>query len=138
MRSWKMLAFAGALLAATEISSAQVMYAEVPFAFRAGATVLAPGTYQVRLSGPVQKSIILSNFETRRSVILLAAGLVEDSKDGADDGAALGFDCSVGRCALIRLWTRSQHSSLQFLRHSLGRDERTPVHPIRLTKEVSD
>ena len=139
MKSFETLAVAAALLATSGAASAQVMYAEVPFAFRAGATVLAPGTYQVRLSGPVQNSIVLSNFETRQSVILLAGSLEEGSKDWkADDGGALGFDCSVGRCALIRLWTRSSHSSLQFLRHSLGRDARTPVTLVRLVKEASD
>jgi hypothetical protein len=130
---------AAAFLATTAVASAQVMYAEIPFAFRAGAKVLAPGTYQVRMSGTVQNAVILSNFETRQSAILLSSGLADNSIEGkAPDNPVLGFDCSVGRCALIRLWTRSSNSSLAFPRHSLGRDEPRTVPPAMLVRVTGD
>ena len=76
-----------ALVVVAGAASAQIqatMTAQIPFEFRAGNQVMAPGTYQVddlatQTSIPLFR---LANVHARRSIALLAQAAVDPQKDG--------------------------------------------------------
>ena len=126
-----------ALLVAAGAASAQIqatMTAQIPFEFRAGNQVMAPGTYQVdglasQTSVPLFR---LTNVHQRRSIALLA-----QAEDAPRKGSALGrpnlvFACTSGRCALAQLWSGSKSYAYAFSRRNLGKGEEAYLREIPL------
>jgi len=98
---------AAALLAVAGSASAQMLKAEIPFAFRANNTLMQPGSYEVtgiRTSNAVMYS--LRNVDTHQAVLLSTYVAKDPGKDWVKSGTAkVGFACTDNRCALSELWT---------------------------------
>jgi hypothetical protein len=125
---------ATALLAlATGVASAQALQANIPFAFRVGNKVMAPGTYRVQVSsGP--RLVILSNYEAKATAILAPTSTGDPSKEWKAAGAPmLSFDCGASRCELNRLWT-GDAPALNFMHRNRGPEQRAVVTEIRLVR----
>ena len=113
-----------ALVVAAGAASAQVMTASIPFEFRAGNQVMAPGTYQVdRLATQTGIPIYrLLGVDSRRSIALLAQAPVDPQKGWAEGNAKLVFACTSGSCALAEVWDGSSSYAYEFYRPNLGKD----------------
>jgi hypothetical protein len=94
---------AAALVAGAGSASAQMLTAEIPFAFRASDKLMQPGSYDVvRISSSNAVMYSLRNRDTNAAVLLSTYGRFEASKPAA---AKLAFECGDSRCALHELWT---------------------------------
>ena len=135
----RLMMTAAALAIATAIAPAQTFKAEIPFAFQAGGKTMAPGTYTVHVDYYRLKSAIFSNFESRSNAMVLMAATSDPAKDWTVKGdPVLSFECSVGRCALARLWTGSAEPAMTFPHRGPGRDEHASYTEVRLTKANGD
>ena len=115
---------AAALLAVAGSASAQVLKAEIPFAFRASNTLMQPGSYElvgIRTSNVVMYS--LRNVDTHSAVLLSTYVLRDPAKDWVKAGTTrVAFSCSDNRCALSDLWTGGS-SAYGFFAPKRGRGE---------------
>ena len=102
----KSIVAVAALTVAGGIAAAQSLKVEIPFSFRAGETMMAPGTY---LFTPNPTSMHTAAIQVRRygqggGVMLLAT-----ARDAARQWVETGvpkvqFDCMEGRCMLAKVW----------------------------------
>src|SRR5262249_15961205 len=117
------LLITAAALAFATVASAQQYRADIPFAFRAGGKVLAPGTYTVQIRATATYLVKLTDDKTLHSILMLPAARTDGPKDEAARYIpALTFECGANRCALTRVWTGSSDPALMFPRPSLGKD----------------
>ena len=138
----KLMIAAAALVVAAGAASAQQMRADIPFAFRAGDKVMAPGTYRV---GTLSKQtgariFLLRNENSHRSVIVAAQAGVDPQKAWKTEGnAKLVFACGSGRCALAQLWSgESGDPAYTFRRPKLGKDEDTQLTAIPMRRDSGE
>jgi len=134
----RMMIAAATLVVAAGSASAQVLKAEIPFTFRAGAVVMAPGTYLViadqRTAHPLYR---LWSESERRSILLLTQAARDPQKAWVASGqAVLSFECGISHCALAEIWAGDARPAYAFPRPNLGRDEptRTALVVMRPTK----
>jgi len=126
-----------ALVVVAGAASAQIqatMTAQIPFEFRAGNQVMAPGTYQVddlatQTSIPLFR---LANVHARRSIALLAQAAVDPQKGWTVGEPKLVFACTSGSCALAQLWSGSKSYAYAFSRPKLGKGEEAYLREIPL------
>jgi len=112
---------AAALVAVAGNGSAQVLKAEIPFAFRAGSTLMQPGAYQVKTdrSGATVRFYV-TNLDTNATSVLGTYALNDPKKAWVKNGLPmLAFDCVEARCALREVWT-GDASSCRFFGPALG------------------
>lgn len=134
----KWMITAAALAIASGVASAQTLKADIPFAFRAGEKVMAPGNYTIRVSSE-HHYLVISNYETKQHSMLPTGVPGDPNKAWAAKGEpVMSFECGVGRCELTRLWTGPGTSALSFGHRSLGRDENASVIEVRLSKANAD
>ena len=133
------LMIAAAILAVTAgVASAQAMKAEVPFAFRAGNTVLPAGDYRIDVQGN-HRIVTLSNFDAKQTIMLLPAGGATAPKDWRTKGdPVLAFECGAGRCSLVQLWTGDSRDALSFPHPKLAGNEQAMIMLIPLTRASAD
>jgi len=98
----KVMIATAALVVAAGVASAQTMTAQIPFEFRAGNQVMAPGTYQVdnlntQTGIPIYR---LLDVNSHRSIALLAQARVDPEKGWAAGNPKLLFACTSGSCVL--------------------------------------
>jgi hypothetical protein len=102
------------LIATAGVASAQnTLKADVPFAFHIGNNVMEPGTIRVRLmsGSTANMALIVTNYEAKRSYIVLPKSIGDAPKDWIASGAPkLGFDCSTGACILAKAWNGQGHA----------------------------
>ena len=115
-----MVAAAIVVLAAGS-ASAQTLKAEIPFAFRVGNAMMAPGSYQVQLSATGHEHfLVFRNSDTRASAAAqFQAGDVPKAWK-ARGTATIAFECSGARCSLLNMWTGSGNT--------MGYDFHSPAH----------
>jgi hypothetical protein len=132
------LTIAAAILAVTAgVASAQAMKAEVPFAFRAGNTVLPAGDYRIDVKGN-HRIVTLSNFDAKQTIMLLPAGSSTAPKAWRTKGdPVLAFECGAGRCSLVQLWT-GDSDALSLPHPKLGGTEQAMIMLIPLTRSSAD
>jgi hypothetical protein len=114
--------------------------AVIPFEFRAGGKVMAPGTYQVNVSrtgsGPIYQ---LSNVHARSSILLLPQAPVDPAKAWKAEGnPKLAFACTGGSCALAEIWDGSGESAYTFRRPNRGGDEEASLRVISMQRDKSE
>jgi hypothetical protein len=98
------LTIAAAFVAvATGIASAQAMKADIPFAFRVGEKVMAPGSYRVSMEGGNANVLRLFQFKGDSVMTLTRAGSVP-SKEWKQTGYVLAFECTGNRCSLTTVY----------------------------------
>jgi hypothetical protein len=124
-----------ALLVVAGVASAQTMIASIPFEFRAGDRVMAPGTYRIdssQLSGA--PLFHLSNVHSGGSIMLLVKAPVDPKKGWTAGNPRVVFACTSGSCALAELWAGSGSYAYTFHGPKLGNDvtavlREIPMHP---------
>jgi hypothetical protein len=117
----KRLVFAAAALAiATGVASAQALNVSVPFAFRLGHQIMAPGDYRVVVGGGNQL-VTISNFAAKQSAAILPNARTDAAKEWRAAGApVLAFECGASRCALTQLWAGGESPALSIPHRSPG------------------
>src|SRR5256885_1219805 len=87
---------AAVLVAAAGSASAQMLKAEIPFAFRAGTALVQPGTYDVVSQVSLGSTMFrLHNRDTNQSIVLFRNG----TRDVVKAWAAAGHPTLAFRCA---------------------------------------
>jgi hypothetical protein len=124
----RMMIAAATLVVAAGSASAQVMNAEIPFTFRAGGTVMAPGKYIISTSTAGGRPVYrVRSYQEPRSILLLPGAANDPQKAWVASGnPVLSFECGVGHCALATIWTGGSVAAYSIPHPKLGRDE--PVH----------
>jgi hypothetical protein len=113
-----------ALVVAAGAASAQTMTAAIPFEFRLGDRVMAPGPYRVELSRPGGAVIFrLSNLHSGESITLLPQAPVDPRREWVGGNGKLAFACTSGSCALAEVWTGSGSHAYSFYGPKSGKDE---------------
>jgi hypothetical protein len=125
---------AATLVAVAGISSAETLTAEIPFAFRAGRTLMAPGSYQVKVDHSGGTAIFhLYNYDNHAGLVLLSYGTSEPDKAWVASGLPkIAFECAAERCALRQLWTGDRYSVYQFSSPKPSRGEPALVTQMRV------
>ena len=129
-----------ALVFAAGAASAQTMKVEIPFEFRAGHQVMAPGTYQVdKLDiGSSTKIFRLSDVHLRRSIVVLPQAQVDPPTRWAEGNGKLVFECVSGRCALAQLWSGSGSYGYTISRPKLGKNEDASLKVIPMQRDKGE
>ena len=127
------LMIATALLAlATGVASAQALQANIPFAFRIGNKVMAPGNYRISISD--HRIVALSNYDAKATALLLPSSSGDPSKEWKAKGdPMMTFECGVSRCELTRLWD-GESPALNFAHSKVGPEQHAALTEIRLTR----
>jgi len=114
-----------ALLVAAGAASAQVMQASIPFEFRVGDRVMAPGAYRIDNLRSVTSPPLfrLLNVDSRGSIAVLPLAPVDPKKEWAGGQGKLVFACSSGSCVLSELWSGSESYAYAFRGPKLGKGE---------------
>ncbi|HTS65202.1 MAG TPA: hypothetical protein VMH28_24435 [Candidatus Acidoferrales bacterium] len=131
----KLMITAAAVAMVTGVASAESLKADIPFAFRAGGKVMAPGTYRVTTSD-AKHYVVLANFAAKDSVIAVPVAQTNPPKSGNDP--VITFDCGRGPCELVRLWTASGYPALKFSHSKSGSTEQASLTEIRLVRANGD
>jgi len=135
----RMMIAAATLVVAAGGASAQVMKADIPFAFRAAGVVLPAGTYRVTTDNHLNGHpyFQIRSVDGGQSIITVGMTPHDPKKEWRAGGApVLSFQCGTGPCALAEVWTGAD-SAYVVPRPKLGRDEepaRTAVVVMRQEK----
>ena len=129
-----------ALVVAAGSAYSQPLTAEIPFAFRAGNQVLAPGTYRIdtvdRTNSPIFR---LLNVSAHRATVLMPQAPVDPKKAWRSSGdPKLAFACGSGRCALAELWAGPGSYAYTFRHPKLGKDESAALMEIPMHRDKSE
>lgn len=121
-----MLATAAWMIASTTAFAADIKF-EIPFAFRAVGTVLAPGVYRLRTSpGEVQFSLL--NARTGKQIFMNAQASVDPRKEWSTlEGGVMQFACGDNECTLTQVWTHGG-----FPAHAIANPDAQHGKPARL------
>jgi hypothetical protein len=130
----KLMIATAALVVGAGAASAQTLRAQIPFAFRAGNKVLAPGAYYIDnlrsvISAPVFR---ISNVHSGRSITVLAQVPVDPQKGWAQGNGMLVFACVSGDCTLAEIWSGSESHAYAFSRPKVGKGEEAYLREIPL------
>ena len=116
------------------IAATQSLQANIPFTFRAGNDTLPAGTYRVSLAGTYDQLVTLRNFDSSRSMVLLASGETPAPHSWSRTGyPKLIFECT-DRCTLTKLWTGSGEPVIKIPHRSSGSDALPAIAEVRLTR----
>ena len=102
------------------------MTASIPFEFRVGGQVMAPGTYQVdslstQSGAPIFR---LLEVQSHRSRAIMPQGRVDPQAGWRAEGnPKLLFACTSGSCTLTQLWSGAESYAYQFASPKLGKGE---------------
>ena len=123
-----------ALVVTAGAASAQTLSARIPFAFRAGNKVMAPGAYHIDnlrsvIGAPVFR---ISNVHSGRSITVLAQVPVDPRKGWAQGNGMLVFACVSGDCTLAEIWSGSESHAYAFSRPKVGKAEEAHLRAIPL------
>jgi len=131
------LTIAAVALVAAGAASAQVMKADIPFAFQAGGKVMAAGTYRVDLHG-LGGSVVIQDANWHSSVMAMPVARI-DGRDGDSNGdAKLIFTCRHGVYTLAQAWPGTSGTGLKFYTPKTKRDEEATLSVIRLRPDAAE
>jgi hypothetical protein len=124
---------AASLVTAGAVSAqAQVVKADIPFAFRAGGKVMPAGTYRVDLGGP--GGTVMIQDARWHGVVALPIDRIE-SKDVT---ARLVFECSGGSCSLVEAWPGGYTLGRAFSAPKGKRNEEAELAVVRLRPNADE
>jgi hypothetical protein len=129
----RLMIAAAALAVVAGVASAQTMTASIPFEFRAGDRVMAPGTY--RIDSPQVSGVPLfhlSNVHSGGSIVLLVKAPVDPKKGWTAGNPRMVFACTSGSCALAELWAGSGSYAYTFHGPKLDNDVTAVLREIPL------
>ena len=133
MKNWMLAAAACAIAAGN--AAAQTYHAEIPFPFRAGNTMLAPGSYDVRIQGANIKLLLLRNVDTGQAILVSPKGITGEWK--GEHVPNLRFECE-SRCALESMWVGGYEGAYNFPMPRLEKNETARVMTVGLTHTKGD
>jgi hypothetical protein len=128
------LMIAAAALVAASAASAQVLKADIPFAFQAGGKVLEAGTYRLDLHGPSGMLLIENTHHGAAAVMAMPTSHIQ----GNDESAKLVFQCTHGSCTLVQAWAGYNASGLQFNAPKVDRREQASLTVVRLYSAAAE
>ncbi|SPF31837.1 conserved exported hypothetical protein [Candidatus Sulfopaludibacter sp. SbA4] len=137
----RMMIAAATLVVAAGAASAQTMKAEIPFTFRAGDTVMAPGTYEIHRIHKQSGTPLFRVSDSRgeHAIALMPIGSGDPKKAWEAGGAPLlSFDCVASRCALSGIWTGPLTPAYVIRHGKLGNDEPVRVALIEMRPNKSE
>src|SRR6185295_13605140 len=116
---------AAAVVVVTGSASAQSLKAEIPFAFRAGASAMPAGEYSVSVvQGVTGPAFRISNAASHKSVLLLPGAQTDPQKAWVARGVpVLTFECATSRCALAGIWANTAARLYEIPHVKVSRDE---------------
>jgi len=136
------LMIATVALAAVAVSaSAQTYKADVPMTFRAGTTVLEPGSYEFNLiMGQGGHPIVAVRSAESRSTILVMPIYTSDAPKAwrKAGNPMLAFECTNRTCSLSKLWTAQDIASYVFPVSKLPPAETAETHVVTLALTKAD
>jgi hypothetical protein len=115
-----------ALVVVVGAASAQSMTASIPFEFRAGNRVMAPGEYRIDDLGSVTGTPVYRfwNVHSGGRVLVIGQVQVDPEKTWTASGEGkLVFACTSGSCALAELYSGSGSRAYKFRGPKPGKDE---------------
>ena len=125
-----------ALAGAASAQSQPTMTAQIPFEFRVGNHIMAPGTYQVdKLETGIFR---LLDVHLRRPIVVLPQARVDPRKGSALGSPNLAFACTGGSCVLAQLWSGSESYAYTFSRPKLGKGEEASLRVIPLQRNKGE
>ena len=113
----RLMIAAAALAVAAGTASAQTYNAEIPMKFRAGSTMMLPGSYAVRVSPGITgiPQIFVRNLDNQKEIILVPSTGKDAPKAWRDAGKPVfAFECVEGRCLLRSMWTGADLATYRF------------------------
>ena len=136
------LMIAAAALAAVAVSaSAQTYKADVPMAFRAGTTVLEPGSYDFSfIMGESGHPIVaVRNVETHVNILVRPIFGSDAPKAWRKAGnPMLAFECTNRTCSLSKLWTAQDIATYEFHVSKVPAAETAEIHVVSLALTKAD
>jgi hypothetical protein len=123
------------LTVAAGSASAQVLKAEIPFAFQVGDAKVAPGSYTLSVNAG-DRVMRLTNSDSRQTWMAVASSPMEVRKAAQVHGV-LTFECAGARCALRSIWDGVNLYGYQFPRIK-AKGEAIRVAVIPLTRGKSE
>ena len=126
-----------ALAAAAGSASAQTYKAEIPMGFRAGKTVMAPGSYVIRVLTGVNgvAHIAVENRATATTALLLPIPGSDAPKAWRKEGSPkISFACADRTCSLARLWNGRDLVTYEFATPKLPAAERAAIVTFTMAK----
>jgi hypothetical protein len=126
----KFMIAAAALTIASGVASAQQYHADIPFAFRAGSKVMAPGHYKIGVENG-RAYVVVSNTELKANSLLITS---PGTRSAADSKPTLAFACDGGRCKLASLSVGGGHTSMNFASPHASRNEIAAATETRLVR----
>jgi hypothetical protein len=112
------------------------MTAQIPFEFRVGNHIMAPGTYQVdKLDTGIFR---LLDVHLRRPIVVLPQARVDPRKGSELGRPTLAFACTGGSCVLAQLWSGSESYAYTFSRPKLGKGEEASLRVIPLQRNKGE
>ena len=135
----KLMTAATVLVGLAGTASAQIqatMTAQIPFEFRVGNHIMAPGTYQVdKLDTGIFR---LLDVHLRRPIVVLPQARVDPRKGSALGSPNLAFACTGGSCVLAQLWSGSESYAYTFSRPKPGKGEDAYLRVIQMQPGKSE
>jgi hypothetical protein len=112
----RLMIAAAALVVAAGTASAQTYKAEIPMAFRAAGKLMAPGSYEIRVSrNSATELLYVRNTGANATVVLLGQVKTDPPKEWRQAGnPKLAFTCTAGACSLSRMWDGSDSYAYRF------------------------
>jgi hypothetical protein len=131
---------AAAIAAVAGSASAQTLKADIPFTFHAGAAVLSPGTYQVKMNSTNGAPIfVLRNADTGKASMVAEHASSDAPKAWRANGAArLAFECAGSRCILRAVWQGGDAPAHHLSGPKFGPNEEVQTAEIRMTSVKAD
>lgn len=138
MTRWMMIAAAALAVAAGSASAQTESYTvQIPMSFHAGESVMAPGSYLIRVAtGGPGHLVSVHNLDTRQTVMVVPGAQSDAPKKWRQEGAPkLGFQCSGEDCALSSLWNGRDTFAYSLPSHRpVTMSARTEVVTLAITK----
>ena len=107
---------AAALVVAAGTASAQSYTAEIPMAFRAAGTKMAPGKYEVRTARTQATEILILHNNTDNTNLALLTPVRSDTPKQwlVAGNPTISFECGKGACTLRKMWNGSASYAYDF------------------------
>ncbi len=121
------LMIAVAALAVAGVASAQTLKADIPFGFRVGEKVMAPGHYLVDLRTGNGVEVFRVYNDSEHDAALAMPNIKHDpAKEWRADGKSrLAFECVDSACALSEIWTGAGYTNAYKFGHRKAHDDGT-------------
>ena len=134
----RLMIAAAAVVVATGVASAQAVKAEIPFTFRVGNAVYAPGTYRVEVQD-AGKRIWLHGAQKGPGTVVLAISTQSAPKEARENGApTLSFACGLGRCQLVQVWSGDELPVINVPHPKASHDEAATMRVIHTARSNGD